>query len=191
MANKMIVKSGLDLQKNLLYNTGFEVVTSLPTADTEGQIVMYDSKLYVCKKKSDDTLIWVEVGSNIKTLKQATKPTEADLTTNNIGVDEIFVWQDTSKNKSYIYQNVGGTPRICGTENEYISVEKSVTLSAGITTTLTFTQIDSNLSHVSGVTTLFGGSVIMLGIEIDNENKQIKVVSNIDLTDVTLIVYGY
>ncbi len=189
MANKMIVKSGLDLQKNLLYNAGFEVVETLPTADTEGQIVLYNSKLYVCKKKTDDTFAWVEVGSNIKTLKQATEPTAGDLTTNDIGVDEIFVWQTDTK--SYIYQNVGGTPRMCGAKNDYISVEKDISLTAKTTQEIAFTEIDSNLARVSGVTTLVGGSEVMLGVDIDNTNKKIKITSNTTLTGVTLIVYGY
>ena len=118
--SKILVRSNLDLQKNKIYNGGFEVVTSLPTADFEGRQVYNstDSKLYVCKKNTDGTFKWVAVGSNIKTISGDTAPTSADMTANDIANNEIFIWQDTTNSKSYLYQNVGGTPRKCGNEEQ-------------------------------------------------------------------------
>lgn len=118
--SKILVRSNLDLQQNKIYNGGFEVVTALPTADFEGRQVYNstDSKLYVCKKNTDGTFKWVAVGSNIKTISGATAPTSADMTANDIANNEIFIWQDTTNSKSYLYQNVGGTPRKCGNEEQ-------------------------------------------------------------------------
>ena len=118
--SKILVRSNLDLQQNKIYNGGFEVVTSLPTADFEGRQVYNstDSKLYVCKKNTDGTFKWVAVGSNIKTISGSTAPTSADMTANDIANNEIFIWQDTINSKSYLYQNVGGTPRKCGNEEQ-------------------------------------------------------------------------
>lgn len=118
--SKILVRSNLDLQQNKIYNGGFEVVTALPTADFEGRQVYNstDSKLYVCKKNTDGTFKWVAVGSNIKTISGATAPTSADMTANDIANNEIFIWQDTTNSKSYLYQNVGGTPRKCGNEDK-------------------------------------------------------------------------
>jgi hypothetical protein len=118
--SKILVRSNLDLQQNKIYNGGFEVVTALPTADFEGRQVYNstDSKLYVCKKNTDGTFKWVAVGSNIKTISGTTAPTSADMTANDIANNEIFIWQDTTNSKSYLYQNVGGTPRKCGNEEQ-------------------------------------------------------------------------
>lgn len=118
--SKILVRSNLDLQQNKIYNGGFEVVTALPTADFEGRQVYNstDSKLYVCKKNTDGTFKWVAVGSNIKTISSTTAPTSADMTANDIANNEIFIWQDTTNSKSYLYQNVGGTPRKCGNEDK-------------------------------------------------------------------------
>jgi predicted O-linked N-acetylglucosamine transferase (SPINDLY family) len=118
--SKILVRSNLDLQQNKIYNGGFEVVTALPTADFEGRQVYNstDSKLYVCKKNTDGTFKWVAVGSNIKTISGDTAPTSADMTANDIANNEIFIWQDTTNSKSYLYQNVGGTPRKCGNEEQ-------------------------------------------------------------------------
>ena len=118
--SKILVRSNLDLQQNKIYNGGFEVVTALPTADFEGRQVYNstDSKLYVCKKNTDGTFKWVAVGSNIKTISGSTAPTSADMTANDIANNEIFIWQDTINSKSYLYQNLGGTPRKCGNEEQ-------------------------------------------------------------------------
>ena len=274
--SKILVRSNLDLQKNKIYNGGFEVVTSLPTADFEGRQVYNstDSKLYVCKKNTDGTFKWVAVGSNIKTISGGTAPTSADMTANDIANNEIFIWQDTTNSKSYLYQNVGGTPRKCGNEEQIqtdltaleervstnetdIATNKTdlsalaerVTTNEGaietnktdlsaleerVTTnetdiatnktniatnetnitdltnnrfkvftysikTLTlntpmeisFSNINTDLTTVGGVTILIGAEEQILYTKIDNTNKEITITSNVTKSNIDLIVYGW
>ena len=274
--SKILVRSNLDLQKNKIYNGGFEVVTSLPTADFEGRQVYNstDSKLYVCKKNTDGTFKWVAVGSNIKTISGDTAPTSADMTANDIANNEIFIWQDTTNSKSYLYQNVGGTPRKCGNEEQIqtdlsaleervstnetdIATNKTdlsalaerVTTNEGaietnktdlsaleerVTTnetdiatnktniatnktnitdltnnrfkvftysikTLTlntpmeisFSNINTDLTTVGGVTILIGAEEQILYTKIDNTNKEITITSNVTKSNIDLIVYGW
>ena len=253
--SKILVRSNLDLQKNKIYNGGFEVVTSLPTADFEGRQVYNstDSKLYVCKKNTDGTFKWVAVGSNIKTISGDTAPTSADMTANDIANNEIFIWQDTTNSKSYLYQNVGGTPRKCGNEEQIQSdlsaLAERVTTNEGaietnktdlsalaerVTTnetdiatnktniatnktnitdltnnrfkvftysieTLTlntpmeisFSNINTDLTTVGGVTILIGAEEQILYTKIDNTNKEITITSNVTKSNIDLIVYGW
>lgn len=232
--SKILVRSNLDLQKNKIYNGGFEVVTSLPTADFEGRQVYNstDSKLYVCKKNTDGTFKWVAVGSNIKTISGDTAPTSADMTANDIANNEIFIWQDTTNSKSYLYQNVGGTPRKCGNEEQIqtdlSALEERVstnetdiatnktniatnktnitdltnnrfkvftysikTLTLNTPMEISFSNINTDLTTVGGVTILIGAEEQILYTKIDNTNKEITITSNVTKSNIDLIVYGW
>ena len=295
--SKILVRSNLDLQKNKIYNGGFEVVTALPTADFEGRQVYNstDSKLYVCKKNTDGTFKWVAVGSNIKTISGDTAPTSADMTANDIANNEIFIWQDTTNSKSYLYQNVGGTPRKCGNEEQIqtdlsaleervstnetdiatnktdlsaltervttnegaietnktdlsalaervttnegaietnktdlsalaervttnetdiatnktnIATNKSnitdltnnrfkvftysiETLTLNTPMEISFSNINTDLTTVGGVTILIGAEEQILYTKIDNTNKEITITSNVTKSNIDLIVYGW
>ena len=232
--SKILVRSNLDLQKNKIYNGGFEVVTSLPTADFEGRQVYNstDSKLYVCKKNTDGTFKWVAVGSNIKTISGDTAPTSADMTANDIANNEIFIWQDTTNSKSYLYQNVGGTPRKCGNEEQIqtdlTALEERVstnetdiatnktniatnetnitdltnnrfkvftysikTLTLNTPMEISFSNINTDLTTVGGVTILIGAEEQILYTKIDNTNKEITITSNVTKSNIDLIVYGW
>lgn len=158
---KVIVRGDLDLQKNKILNGGFEVVDTLPTADFEGRQV-YNSqnkKLYICRNNGTSTAPnykWEIVGSNIKTISKDSVPTTDDMSTNDIAYDEIFIWQDTTNSKSYLYQNVSGTPRKCGNEDkiqaDLTAVETEVTTLKGKVATNT-ANIKTNTTNIETNTT--------------------------------------
>lgn len=182
--SKILVRSNLDLQQNKIYNGGFEVVTALPTADFEGRQVYNstDSKLYVCKKNTDGTFKWVAVGSNIKTISGTTAPTSADMTANDIANNEIFIWQDTTNSKSYLYQNVGGTPRKCGNEDKIQADLDDLTEKVGKNTN----DIATNKKNITDLTNnrfkVFTYSIPKLNL---NEPMEISFsIINTDLTTV-------